>query len=255
MRRPSSKLVPVLEDRAGRLLWGGWPPGSRSHQPWSTAVRTRPPRRRRRPRSGPRPSPGSSGRSPSRTSRPRCSRPSSGSSTRDGGERTSVVSGRHTLPAVPDHARSRSDAAARPSTAGKWSAWPASSRPAPPSWAPTDATATPESPHRDRRLTRRTPAAYEGVCRGAGLVCASGSVGGGIRTSHHRLGVPLGLPEAGDRGHAEDDDDGPSETAIGISGTLTCSPPLMKGSSFSWRACSRSLTPMKARSTDRPILR
>ena len=45
----------------------------------------------------------------------------------------------------------------------------------------------------------------------------------------------------------------PSDTQIGISGAhLMCSPPLMKGSSFSCIACSTSFTPMNASTTDRP---
>ena len=46
-----------------------------------------------------------------------------------------------------------------------------------------------------------------------------------------------------------------SDIQIGISGTGTFSPPLMNGSSLVCRACSSSLTPMKASSTARPMLR
>ena len=48
----------------------------------------------------------------------------------------------------------------------------------------------------------------------------------------------------------------PRDTKVGISGAHPmCSPPLMKGTSFSCMACRMSLTPMNARISDSPCLR
>ncbi len=44
----------------------------------------------------------------------------------------------------------------------------------------------------------------------------------------------------------------PSETGVLTSITVTCSPSLMKGTLFSCKACSTSLTPMKPRIAARP---
>ena len=64
--------------------------------------------------------------------------------------------------------------------------------------------------------------------------------------------VDPGLVQAGDGGDDQRHDDDAEGRSVGISGTGTCSPPLMNGSSFSCSACRTSFTPMKARMNASP---